>query len=40
MTTDSYFIRPHICTALAADPTGEPLLDIGQPDIIRPTGRR
>ena len=29
-------IRPHICTALAADPTGEALLDIGQPGIIGP----
>ena len=29
-------IRPHICTALATDPTGEALLDIGQPGIIGP----
>jgi len=29
-------IRPHVCTALAADPAGEALLDIGQPGIIGP----
>ena len=29
-------IRPHVCAALAADPTGEALLDIGQSGIIGP----
>ena len=29
-------VRPHICTALAADPAGEALLDIGQSGIIGP----
>src|SRR6516164_1077053 len=29
-------IRPYVCTALAADPAGEALLDIGQPGIIGP----
>jgi hypothetical protein len=29
-------IRPHVGTALAAFPTGEALLDIGQPDSIGP----
>ena len=29
-------IRLHVCTTLAAFPTGEALLDIGQPDIIGP----
>ena len=29
-------IRPHICTALAADPAGEALLEIGQSRIIGP----
>jgi hypothetical protein len=29
-------IRPYVRAALAADPTGEALLDIGQPDIIGP----
>ena len=29
-------VRPHICTALAAGPAGEALLDIGQPDSIGP----
>ena len=29
-------VRPHVGTALAADPTGEALLDIGQSGIIGP----
>jgi len=30
-------VRPHVCAALAADPTGEALLDIGQSGIIGPS---
>src|SRR6516225_9903950 len=29
-------VRPHVSAALAADPTSEALLDIGQPGIIGP----
>jgi len=29
-------IRPHVCTALAACLTDEPIFDVGEPDIVRP----